>query len=55
MAHFYFAGRFLKIHINRKKSRLKCPIKLIFGYVAYFRGIYDLAKKKKRENDLYFS
>ena len=43
---FYFAGRFLKTRINRKISRTGHPIKLIFRYVVYFRGILNSQEAK---------
>jgi len=45
---FYFAGRFLRMDINRNNSRTGDPIKLIFGYVVYFRGILDSQEAKFR-------
>ena len=38
---FNFKPRYLRMDINHNNSRTGHPIKLIFGYVVYFRGILD--------------
>ena len=43
---FNFKARFLRMDINRKNSRTGVSIKLIFGYVVYFRGILDSQEAK---------
>ena len=38
---FNFKVRYLRMDINHNNSRTGHPIKLIFRYVVYFRGILD--------------
>ena len=38
---FIYTPRFLRMDINHNNSRTGHPIKLILGYVVYFRGILD--------------